>query len=70
MLPEKISIAHNYTYYEERGSSKPLETRRFLLTEDDPSWTQPIPQEVLDFNTGMEGNGNPWRTYTVVPTEE
>ena len=70
VLPERISIAHNYTYYEERGSSKPLETRRFVLTEDDPSWTQPIPQEVLDFNTGMEGNGNPWRDYTVVPTED
>ena len=70
VLPEKISIAHNYTYYEERGSSKPLETRRFLLTEDDPSWTQPIPQEVLDFNTGMEGNGNPWREYTITPTED
>ena len=70
VLPERISITHNYTYYEERGSSKPLETRRFVLTEDDPSWTQPIPQEVLDFNTGMEGNGNLWREYTVIPTEE
>jgi hypothetical protein len=68
--PEKVSITHNYTYYEERGSSKPLETRQFVLTEDDPSWTQPIPQEVLDFNTGMEGNGNLWRTYEVVPTED
>ena len=70
VLPEKISITHNYTYYEERGSSKPLETRQFVLAEDDASWTQPIPQEVLDFNTGMEGNGNPWREYTIVPTED
>ena len=68
--PERVSITHNYTYYEERGSTKPLETRQFVLTEDDPSWTQPIPQEVLDFNTGMEGNGNLWREYTVVTTEE
>ena len=68
--PEKISLTHCYTYYEDRGTSVPLETRQYVLTADDPSWTQPIPQEVLDFNTGMEGNGNPWRTYTVVPTEE
>lgn len=68
--PEQISISHNYTYYEERGSSKPLETRKYVLTAEDPTWTQPIPQEVLDFNTGMEGNGNLWREYTVVPTEE
>lgn len=67
--PEKVQLVHNYTYYEERGATKPLETHRFVLTEDDPSWTQPIPQEVLDFNTGMENNGNPWREYTVVPTE-
>lgn len=67
--PEKIQIVHNYTYYEDRGSTKPLETHRFVLTADDPSWTQPIPQEVLDFNTGMPGNGNPWREYTVIPIE-
>jgi len=67
--PEKIQIVHNYTYYEDRGTTKPLETHRFVLTADDPSWTQPIPQEVLDFNTGMPGNGNLWREYTVVPTE-
>jgi tetratricopeptide (TPR) repeat protein len=66
--PEKISITHNYTYYDNRGSSITLETRQFILDKEDPSWTQPIPQEVLDFNTGMEGNGNPWREYTVVPT--
>ncbi|MBQ6965522.1 MAG: RagB/SusD family nutrient uptake outer membrane protein [Bacteroidaceae bacterium] len=67
--PEKQSITHHYTYYQERGSSVPLETHQFVLTEEDPSWTQPIPQEVLDFNTGMEGNGNLWREYTVVETE-
>jgi len=65
--PERISITHNYTYFEERGSTKPLETHCFVLTKDDPSWTQPIPQEVLDFNTGMENNGNLWREYTVIP---
>ncbi len=68
--PEKISITHDYTYYEERGSTNAIETHRFVLTADDPSWTQPIPQEVLDFNTGMENNGNLWREYTVIPVEK
>lgn len=66
---ERISITHNYTYYEDRGTTVPLETHQFVLTEDDPSWTLPIPQEVLDFNTGMQTNGNLWRNYTVVNTE-
>ncbi len=68
--PERIALVHNYTYYADRGTTIPLETHRFVLTEDDPSWTLPIPQEVLNFNTGMEGNGNLWREFTVVPTEE
>lgn len=70
VLPEKTSISHTYTYYEDRGTAVPLETRQFVLTEDDPSWTQPIPQEVLDFNTGMEGNRNPSRDYIIVETPE
>ena len=68
--PERISITHTYTYYEDRGTTEPLETRLFRLTEDDPSWTLPIPHEVLVFNTGMENNGNLPRSYTVVPTPE
>ena len=68
--PEKISITHNYTLYKERGQSEIIETRQFVLTEDDDSWTLPIPQEVLDFNTGMPNNPNKWREYTVVPTVE
>lgn len=66
--PEKVSLTHDYTYYEDRGTSAPLYTHRFVLSADDPSWTQPIPQEVLDFNTGMKGNDNPWREYTTVET--
>ena len=79
------TTASNYYYYAYTGyqmgkelpvsslfwlrSATALETRRFVLTEDAPSWTQPIPQEVLDFNTGMENNGNLWREYTLVPTD-
>lgn len=64
--PEKKSITHDYTYYAERNSPAMTARHRFVLTEDDPSWTMPIPQEVIDFNTGMPNNGNQWRTYTSI----
>ena len=66
--PEKISITHNYSVYKETGSDQIAETRQFVLGKDDPSWTAPIPYEVLDFNVGMKGNGNLYRDYTIVPT--
>lgn len=66
--PEKETITHTYTYYQDRGSANIIETRQFVLTEDDASWTAPIPQEVIDFNTGMQNNGNVYRDYTVVET--
>ena len=68
--PEKISITHDYTIYAERGRAEVKETHRFVLTEDDASWTLPIPNEVLEYNTDMQNNGNQWREYTVVPTSE
>lgn len=66
--PEKISITHTFTMYVDDNSSIPTETRKFILTEDDPSWTAPIPQEVITFNTGMPNNGNLPRSYTTVAT--
>ena len=66
--PEKISITHTFTLYVDDNSVVPTETRQFVLTEDDPSWTAPIPQEVINFNTGMMNNGNVARSYTVVNT--
>jgi len=67
--PQKTTLTHNYTYYVDRSSTVATETHQFVLGEDDASWTLPIPQEVIDFNTGMQNNGNPWRTYTVVESE-
>lgn len=64
--PSKTSLTHDYTYYANHTSTVPTETRRFVLAEDDASWTLPMPSEVLQFNTGMRGNDNPWRTYTTV----
>ncbi len=64
--PSKISLTHTYTYFVERGQKEMVKTHIYKLTEDDPSWTLPIPQEVLDYNTGMESNGNVYREYEVV----
>ncbi|MCQ2220155.1 MAG: RagB/SusD family nutrient uptake outer membrane protein [Prevotella sp.] len=68
VMPEKKSLTHTYTYYKERGSKDILYTHQYVLKEDDPSWTLPIPAEVLQFNTGMASNNNPAREYTVVNT--
>lgn len=67
VCPEKISLTHDYTYYEDDLSATMTECYRFVLEENDPSWTLPIPFEVLQFNTGMEGNGNPFRRGTSIP---
>lgn len=64
--PSRISLEHVYTYFSERGSATMTEAHKFVLGADDPSWTLPIPTEVLDFNTGMTGNGNVYRDYEVV----
>lgn len=67
--PEKISITHYFSIYESDTDDKSaIETRKYVLGEDDPSWTAPIPYEVLDFNTGMESNGNVRRSYETVET--
>ena len=68
VLPEKTTITHTFTVYVDKDSSIPAETRQFVLTEDDPSWTAPIPQEVINFNTGMPNNGTSVRTYTLIDT--
>ena len=45
------------------------ERHRFVLEEFDAAYTLPIPQEVIEFNTGMPNNERPVRNYTVVPIE-
>ena len=66
--PEKVSLQHTYTVYRDNDTGDFLETRLYTLTEEDASWTVNIPHEVLEFNTGMPGNGNQERPYTIVPT--
>ncbi len=64
VCPESKQIVHNYTYYSGAGETDMLYTHRFVLEENDPAYTLPIPQEVIDFNTGMKNNDLPWRSYT------
>jgi len=64
--PEKVELTHTYTCYKERGSREIVETRLFVLEKDDPAWTCPIPQAVIDFNVGMPNNGNRHKNYTVI----
>lgn len=62
--PEKVSITHQFGFYKsDTDGGEPLYVRNYTLPEDDPSWTQPIPHEVLEFNVGMPNNGNQKREY-------
>ncbi len=62
--PESKKITHNYTYYTGRLDATKVTTHVFVLEANDPAYTLPIPQEVIDFNTGMTNNVRPWRNYT------
>ena len=64
--PESQSITHEWTYYSSHTSGNMTERHRFVLEPFDAAYTLPIPQEVINFNTGMENNLRPWREYTVV----
>lgn len=68
--PEKVSLTHYYTIYRDGMSGYIVNTRKYVLTEDDASWTCPIPYDVLDYNTGMPSNGNKSRNYIVVETPQ
>lgn len=64
--PYSKSITHNYTYYTDRGETTKTQTYVFTLEANDPAYTLPIPQEVIEYNTGMKQNERPWREYTVI----
>jgi hypothetical protein len=67
--PESKKIVHDYYYYVSRNSSQKTEYHTFTLEPNDWGYTLPIPQEVLDFNTGMQNNERKNRTYTVTKCE-
>ena len=64
--PENHAITHDWTYYSSHTSTTMTERRRFVLEANDDAYTLPIPQEVINFNTGMPNNVRPWRQYTIV----
>lgn len=63
--PESEQIVHDYYYYDSSSSLVKTEYHRFVLEPNDAAYVLPIPQEVIDFNVGMENNLLPIRTYTV-----
>lgn len=67
ILPESKRIVHNYSIYTERNSQTIRERRQYVLESNDPAYTLPIPQSVIDFNTGMIGNERPARTFILLP---
>ena len=68
--PDSKLLTHNYTYYDNGASTQMLETHVFTLESNDAAYILPIPQEVLDFNTGMVNNERPWRAYTVTTPKD
>ena len=68
--PDSKLLTHNYTYYDNGASTQMLETHVFTLEPNDAAYILPIPQEVLDFNTGMVNNERPWRAYTVTTPKD
>ena len=67
--PEKVSLRHVYSIYDISDPTKVQSTRDYTLTEDDASWTCPIPHEVLATYPDMKGNGNAARDYAVEELE-
>ena len=65
--PQSKEIVHEYTLFESRNSTTMTERRRYVLKANDPAYTLPIPNEVLEFNTGMQNNEHPRRDYTLIP---
>ena len=68
--PDSKQLTHKYTYYDSGASTQMLETHVFTLEANDAGYTLPIPQEVLDFNTGMINNERPWREHTVTTPKD
>lgn len=62
---ESKPITHYFSLYS--NWRKRSECRQFVLNANDAAYTLPIPDEVIQFHTGMPNNERPERTYTVVP---
>lgn len=67
--PDSKQIVHRYYYYVDRLSGEKTEYHTFTLEPNDWGYTLPIPEEVIEFNTGMQNNQRGKRTYTVTKCE-
>lgn len=61
--PESKTISQYFIVYENRTSFNIIERRFYTLEAFDEGYTLGIPNEVIEFNTGMEQNPRPVRTY-------
>ena len=64
--PFTKEILKVYYVYDDSGNQI-IEKRVYKLEKNDPAYTLPIPYEVLDYNTGMEDNPHPQRSYVSEP---
>ena len=64
--PFTKEIQKVYYVYDDSGNQI-IEKRVYKLEKNDPAYTLPIPYEVLDYNTGMEDNPHPQRSYVSEP---
>ncbi len=64
--PFTKEIRKVYYVYDDSGREI-IEKRVYKLEKNDPAYTLPIPYEVLDYNTGMEDNPHPQRSYVSEP---
>lgn len=67
--PESKKIVHSYYYYVDRLSTEKTECHTFTLGPNDWGYTLPIPEEVIEFNTGMQNNQRGKRNYTITKCE-
>ena len=63
--PASHDIVHEYTYYTAFDSKTIVNTKVFTLKANDPAYVLPIPQEVIEYNTGIVNNERPDRNYTI-----
>lgn len=64
--PESKPITQTFTVYANNYVFSNGEKRSYTLEAYDDAYTFAIPQEVIDFNTGMEQNPRPERNYVLV----
>lgn len=60
--PYTKTITHSYTTFDWDG---PVETRRYVLEENDPAYTLALPREVREFQNTLGSNHRPVRSGTI-----